>query len=65
VDLAGEIHVGVKASLAPEQSDVLESLDRLPDTEFAHLGGEAYHKLMLRRPLAPLLEWLRSTPFRS
>jgi hypothetical protein len=56
VDLAGEVDVGVKPPLAPQKSDVLESLDGLPDAELTHAGGEAYHKLMLRRPLAPLLE---------
>jgi hypothetical protein len=41
VHLAGKVHVGVKAPLAPQQSDVLEALDGLSDAELSHLGGEA------------------------
>jgi hypothetical protein len=65
VDLAGEVHVAVKASLPPQQPDVLEPLDGLTDSELAHqetaghrtgMVAAAYHKLVLRRLGGPLLE---------
>jgi hypothetical protein len=55
----------VKAPLPPQQPDVLEPLDGLPNAELAHqeaagtgsvMVAGAYHKLILRCPRAPLLE---------
>jgi hypothetical protein len=56
----------VKAPAAAEKADVLEPLDGLSDAELAHqetagtgagMVGGAYHKLNLRHPVLPLLEW--------
>jgi hypothetical protein len=74
VNLAGEIDVGVKTPLPPQQPDVLEALDGLPDAELAHqeaagtrsvMVAGAYHKFILRPPRAPLLEWLVLVSLRS